>query len=176
MDLWIYQEILVETRPDVIIETGTRFGGSALFLASICHLLGHGRVITVDIDNETPRPEHELVTYISGSSTEIATVERVRAAIGEDQRCMVILDSDHKADHVLRELEIYSDWVAEGCYLIVEDTNIGGNPVFSDYGDPGPAKAVDSFLATRSEFVIDRSRERFLLTLHPGGFLRRIAS
>ena len=30
LDLWIYQEIIVETRPDLIVETGTRFGGSAL--------------------------------------------------------------------------------------------------------------------------------------------------
>lgn len=174
LDLWIYQEILVETRPDVIIETGTRFGGSAVFLASLCRLLGHGRVITIDIDDTTPRPEHDLVTYITGSSTEAATVEQVRAAVGDAQRCMVILDSDHRAEHVLRELQIYSEWVTKGCYLIAEDTNINGNPVFPDYGDPGPAEAVDSFLATNADFVVDRSRERFLLTLHPGGFLRRV--
>ena len=30
MDLWIYQEIFHEVRPDLIIETGTHSGGSAI--------------------------------------------------------------------------------------------------------------------------------------------------
>lgn len=48
-DLWTYQEILVDTRPDLIVETGTYLGGSAFYLAGICDLLGHGKIVTVDI-------------------------------------------------------------------------------------------------------------------------------
>ena len=43
LDLWVYQEIMVETRPELVVETGTYRGGSAFFLASICDLLGAGR-------------------------------------------------------------------------------------------------------------------------------------
>lgn len=50
LDLWIYQELLHELRPDWIIETGTNQGGSAHFLGSMCELLGHGRVVTIDIE------------------------------------------------------------------------------------------------------------------------------
>jgi cephalosporin hydroxylase len=39
-DLWMYQEIIFETRPDLIIETGTYKGGSALYFANLFDLIG----------------------------------------------------------------------------------------------------------------------------------------
>ena len=86
---------------------------------------------------------------------------------------MVILDSLHTAEHVGAELELYADIVSPGCYLVVEDMNVNGHPVLPDYG-PGPTEAVEAFLATTDEFVVDRDRERFLMTLNPGGYLRRV--
>ena len=86
---------------------------------------------------------------------------------------MVILDSDHYEPHVSKELNAYHDIVSPGCYLIVEDTNVNGRPVLPDFG-AGPGEAVDKFIATHSEFVVDRDRERFLMTLNPGGYLRRL--
>jgi cephalosporin hydroxylase len=50
LDLWVYQEIIVRERPDLIIEVGTYKGGSALYLASVCDLAGHGEIVTIDID------------------------------------------------------------------------------------------------------------------------------
>ena len=85
---------------------------------------------------------------------------------------MVILDSGHKRDHVLEELRCYSPRVSSGQYLIVEDTNLNGNPVRPDFG-PGPMEAVEEFLADHPEFTRDRSREKFLLTYNPGGYLLR---
>ena len=87
---------------------------------------------------------------------------------------MVILDSDHRLDHVYNELLCYSPLVQTGDYLIVEDTNINGNPAFPDYG-PGPMEAVDHFLSENREFIVDRRCERFMMTLNPRGYLRRIA-
>src|SRR5438067_364413 len=55
LDLWIYQELLTRTRPDFVIETGTYHGGSALYFAMIMDLLGHGRIITIDIDAKPNR-------------------------------------------------------------------------------------------------------------------------
>jgi len=171
-DLWVYQEILYEQRPDVIIESGTCRGGSALFLASICDLLGQGRVITVDIEDKKVPVRHHRVTYLHGSSTSDDVVERVAGSLGTSERVMVILDSDHSREHVLRELRIYSRYVTPGCYLVVEDTNLGGRPVDPDFG-PGPTEAVQQFLGENRDFVVDQSREKFYLTFNPGGFLRR---
>ena len=172
LDLWTYQEILVETRPDLIVEFGTRFGGSAYYIASLLDLVGHGQVLTVDIEAVKGRPVHRRIAYVLGSSIDPAIVAQVRAA-AEGKRVMVILDSDHTAAHVTAELAAYHDLVTVGCYLIVEDTNVNGHPVRADFG-PGPMEALDAFLTSRNDFVSDRDRERFLLTLNPRGFLRRV--
>ncbi len=177
-DLWIYQEIITELKPDFIIETGTRFGGSALFMASICDLLGQGQVITVDIEalasSPTVRPPHPRVTYLTGSSTSPDVLADVRARV-ESARCvMVILDSDHTMTHVLDEMKLYADLVTTDSYMIVEDTNINGHPVASSFGR-GPMEAVQLFLAGTEDFLVDRSREKLLLSFNPGGFLRKVS-
>lgn len=172
LDLWIYQEIIHDLRPDLIVECGTASGGSALFLAGICDLVGNGRIITIDIEDTPGRPHHPRVTYLHGSSTSPAVVEQVRRAVAEDDRVLVLLDSDHSKDHVLAELRAYSGFVTAGSYLIVEDTNIGGHPVSTDAG-PGPMEAVDEFLAENRTFAIDESKEKFFLTFNPRGYLRR---
>lgn len=172
MDLWTYQEILVDTKPDLVVECGTRFGGSAYYLASIMDLLGHGRVLSVDIDTKPTRPTHPRIEYLAGSTIEPAVVDRVKAA-AQGQRTMVILDSDHAEAHVSAELAAYRDIVSVGCYLIVEDTNVNGHPAYPEFG-PGPMEALDDFLATTDDYVIDADRERFMMTLNPRGFLRRV--
>lgn len=171
LDLWLYQELLVRTRPDVVIETGTWCGGSALYLAMVLDHIGHGRVITVDIEAKPDRPEHPRIKYITGSSVDAAIIAEVRKATAND-RAMVVLDSDHSAAHVYDEIIAYNSLVQVGDYLIVEDTNVNGHPVWPDFG-PGPMEAVDKFLSENDEFVIDERCERFLMTLNPRGYLRR---
>jgi cephalosporin hydroxylase len=174
LDLWIYQEILFERRPDVIVESGTYLGGTAHFLACMCDLVDNGRVITLDIRARQPhrRAKHPRIEYRTGSSTSPQVVAGVKHALRPGQRVMVILDSNHRKDHVLAELRAYSPLVTPGDYLIVEDTNVNGHPVAMDYG-PGPMEAVDEFLAENDEFSIDESREKFFMTFNPRGYLRR---
>jgi len=174
LDLWIYQEIIFEIKPDVIIECGTYGGGSALFLASICDLSNQGEIITIDIKSMEGRPEHKRITYLLGSTTSQEIVEKVRDLIKNKNRVMAILDSDHNKEHVLRELEIYSPFVTKGSYLIVEDTNINGHPVEPDFG-PGPMEAVKEFLERNKNFVTDKSKEKFYMTFSPDGFLKRVS-
>ena len=174
LDLWIYQEILYETRPDILVELGTAKGGSAFFFASVFDLLDHGKVVTVDIVAAGELPEHPRITYLTGSSTAGEIVQRVRDLVGDGKRAMVVLDSDHARDHVLAELRLYADLVAPGCYMVVEDTNINGHPVYDDFG-PGPMEAVTAFLEERDDFDVDSRREKFFLTFHPNGFLRKRA-
>ncbi len=173
MDMWVYQEIIVETKPDVIIETGTAFGGSALFMASICDFEKRGRIITIDVAQQPERPQHERIKYLSGSSISEQVIETVKGLIDIGDRVMVVLDSDHGEEHVLRELEIYSQLVSLDCYLIVEDTNINGNPVLPLHGG-GPMEAVRQFRMTHNGFVVDDEREKFFMTFNPKGYLRRV--
>jgi cephalosporin hydroxylase len=172
LDMWIYQELLAQTRPDFVIETGTFCGGSGLYFAMILDHIGHGHVITIDITAQPNRPQHPRISYIGGSSTDELIIAQVREAVRGD-RAMVVLDSDHSAAHVYDEMIAYSPFVQTGDYLIVEDTNINGHPVLPDFG-PGPAEAVDRFLSNGDEFMVDSRCERFLMTLHPGGYLRRM--
>lgn len=174
LDLWVYQEIITETAPDIIIETGTAYGGSALFLSSICDLVNRGRIITVDVKEQSNRPEHKRIKYLSGSSTSETIVQEISSLIEAEDKVMVILDSDHSADHVRRELDIYSGFVTVGNYLIVEDTNVNGNPVLPLYG-AGPMEAVTQFTSAQTHFVLDPRREKFLMTFNPRGYLRRVS-
>ena len=171
LDLWLYQELLVRTCPGIVVETGTWSGGTALYLAMILDHIGHGRVMTIDVEAKPGRPEHPRIKYLAGSSTDEAIIAEVRRSVGDDH-AMVILDSDHSAAHVYNEIVAYSPLVQPGDYLIVEDTNVNGHPVWPDFG-PGPMEAVDKFLSENDEFVIDGRCERFLMTLNPRGYLRR---
>jgi cephalosporin hydroxylase len=171
-DCWVYQETFHELRPDVLIETGTYLGGSTLFFAAMFDLLGHGRVVTID-DRARTRLEHPRITAIIGDSTSDAVVQRVREEAAGARVVMVVLDSDHRAEHVLREMRAYAPLVTPGSYLVVEDTNVNGHPVAPEHG-PGPMEAVDRFLFDDSAFAVDRSREKFLVSYFPRGWLKRI--
>ncbi|HEX8822103.1 MAG TPA: CmcI family methyltransferase [Archangium sp.] len=173
LDLWVYQELIHETRPDVIIETGTMFGGSALYFAHLCELLGNGRVITIDLQPQPSLPQHARIEYLTGSSVDPTILERVRSGLTPGQKVMVILDSDHSAEHVLKELHCYSGLVTPGQYLIVEDTNIG-HPLYTFQVERGPMEAVEEFLAGDTPFERDRGREKLLVTFNPGGYLKRV--
>ena|SRR5689334_4975503 len=173
LDLWIYQEIIAELRPDLIIETGTLMGGSALYMAHLLDITGKGEIITIDIQARTPRPDHPRIKYVTGSSTDAGLIQSLLADRPDETR-LVILDSDHSKAHVLNELHLLSPYVSLGSYLIVEDTNLNGHPAFPSFGE-GPYEAVEEFLSTRTDFAVDRSREKFLLTFNPKGYLKRIA-
>jgi cephalosporin hydroxylase len=172
LDLWVYQELMTETRPELIVETGTWRGGSALYLASICDLLGAGEIVSIDVaPMRDDYPQHPRITYLAGrSSTDPDVLDEVRER-SEGRRILVILDSDHSQAHVEAELSVYAPLVPVGCYLVVEDSNIG--QIREDLM-PGPLQAIETFLATTDEFEIDREREKFLITFNPSGYLRRV--
>lgn len=173
LDLWIYQEIISDLRPDIIIECGTAAGGTTLFLACLCKLAGNGKVISIDIEDRPNKPQHERITYLSGSDISEEIIQQVKKFLKNTDRVMVILDSDHSKDHVLQELKIYSRLVTPGSYIIVEDPNIGGHPVKPKFGY-GPMEAIQEFLQESNNFIIDQTKEKFYLTFNPNGYLKRI--
>ena len=174
LDLWTIQETLAELRPALLIETGTNRGGSALFYANVMDLLGHGRVLTIDIE-EQHSLDHPRIDFVLGDSVSEAVVARAReAAAAADGPVMVILDGDHSRDHVARELKLYAPLVTPGSLLLSQDGIIDESPFFRDTR-PGPLEANRQFLRRHPEWEHDRERnERFLLTHHPVGWLRRL--
>lgn len=177
-DMWMIQQIIADLRPDFLIETGTFKGGSALYYASVVQGLGlPTRIITVDIEDQLDRaPElavfRDRVIPLIGDSVGPDTVRRIADIVG-GRPAVVLLDSLHRKDHVLKELELYAAFVPVGGYMIVFDTDLNGHPVRPEYG-PGPMEAVEEFLKTDGRFVSDAARERFLLTMCPKGYLKRI--
>jgi predicted O-linked N-acetylglucosamine transferase (SPINDLY family)/cephalosporin hydroxylase len=175
LDLWIYQEIIFEIKPEIIIECGTFNGGSALFLAHLCDIIGYGEIVSIDIDERSGRPQHSRISYWAGSSISEEIIERVRQKVSGLSPVLVILDSDHSANHVIQELRLYSPLVTPGSYLIVEDTNINGHPVAPDFGS-GPMEAVKAFLSDNSYFSVSTDCEKFYFTFNPSGYLKRSLS
>jgi len=173
-DLWSYQEILHDCKPDLIIETGTFFGGSTFYLAKLCDLFERGRVVSIDTCHDHVYSEvlqHPRISLITGSSTAPEILEMVRSLIREGDRVMVILDSDHREEHVLKELEAYSSFVSEGQYLIAEDGIV--DSIYPKKMGKGPLAAILTFLSRSRLFTPDYYRSRFLLTLCPSGYLYR---
>jgi cephalosporin hydroxylase len=175
LDLWLYQEIIFSQKPDFIVECGVAFGGTTAFLADMCQLAGKGKVIGVDIEildkTRADLRRCENIQLIQGDSTSIETAQQIFQIV-ENKNILVILDSDHHQDHVLKELMIYEKLIPTGGYLVIEDTNINGHPVYPDYG-PGPMEAVIEFLDKNSDFYVDNNCHKFMMSFNPNGFLRR---
>jgi cephalosporin hydroxylase len=150
-DMWNYQEIVEERDCHWVIETGTRHGGSALFFADLLDARGgEGLVITVDVDESELHPlprAHPRIRRLIGDSAGADTVARIAALLGARAKpIFMILDSDHSAAHVRRELEALVPLLRTGDTLVVEDTIINGHPVRPEFG-PGPLEAVAAYLA-----------------------------
>ncbi|MDR3641702.1 MAG: cephalosporin hydroxylase family protein [Humidesulfovibrio sp.] len=185
-DMIALQEIVWEMRPDVIVETGIAHGGSLVFSASLLRLLGgDGFVVGVDIDirahNRAAIEAHPMAPHIrmiQGSSVDEAVADQVRKAIAGRSNPLVVLDSNHTHEHVLRELELYSPLVKKGGWLIVFDTVVEVMPsgFYPDrpwgIGD-NPMTAVDAFLKTNDRFVVDEAMDaKLAVSMAPRGYLR----
>jgi cephalosporin hydroxylase len=170
-DLFVYQDLVASVRPDWIVETRTGAGGRALFLATICDLLDAGQVLSIDGYPRGAPPEHPRITYLEGDPASEGTAERARQIVGEAPRGMLILGGA-AAPQVAGAFRNYSWMVPVGSYVVVEDTILGDNPVWPDFG-PRPASVVYD-IVDGGDFVSDPALERFAVTFNVGGFLRRV--
>jgi cephalosporin hydroxylase len=186
-DIVAFQEVVWKAQPTLIIETGVARGGSVILSASLLQLLGHGRVVGIDIDIRAhnrkrieSHPVAHRIELVEGSSIDPQTVERIRRRIGPDDRVMVVLDSNHTHDHVLAELRAYAPMVSLGQYLVVADTLVeSGSPEYfanRPWG-PGdnPSTALRQFQTESCDFEVDEELDaKLIMTSNPRGYLRRI--
>ncbi len=176
VDLWNYQEIIQERAVEWVVETGTRHGGAALFFADLLAArTACGLVISVDLKHDLlqiPGAGHERLRLLKGDSASPAILAAIRGLLPAQRAPMfVILDSDHRKAHVLRELEAYVPLMQSGDYLVVEDSCVNGHPVRPDFG-PGPMEAIEEFLQLNPEVLVaDGAREeKFGWTFAPRGY------
>lgn len=186
-DMFALQEIIYKTRPEYIIELGVAWGGSLLFYSTLMEVLGGKKIIGVDIYlpsslkkrlNSYDRVSQRIV-LIKGSSVEEATVKKIKRIIGNSKKTLVILDSNHTHEHVLRELRIYSQFIGKGYYLVCTDTIIEDIPEQKHRPRPwglgnNPKTALRQFLRENKSFKIDKEiKNKLLLSCNPDGYLFR---
>lgn len=177
-DLVVYDEILWEVKPTIIIEVGNAFGGFSLWLRDRMKTVidDNVKVITIDLestgnDNLETFKDSGIISIV-GDCNSKDVIEKVKSYISKSDKVLVIEDSAHTFDNTLKVLQSYSDLVSVGSYLIVED----GICDVIDLGvSPGPKKAVERWMDNNNSYMIDRSRERYILTYNPKGYLKRLS-
>lgn len=187
-DMFAIQDIIWRTRPDFVIEIGVAWGGSMLFEATLLEILGGQKVIGVDIfippDLRQRLEGHgklsDRLVLIEGSSTSEETLAKIRGILAGSTKTLVILDSYHTHEHVLKELRAYAPFVEKGQYLICGDTVVEKIPEQTHRSRPwgpgnNPATAVEEFLLESNRFIVDEKiDQRLLMSCHPGGYLQAV--
>jgi cephalosporin hydroxylase len=192
-DMFRLQETIYSLKPDIIIECGVAHGGSLVFYAGLCKLIGHGRVIGIDVEirkhNRSAIEAHPLsplITLIEHNSISDDALRETRKQIPPDAKVMVCLDSNHSYNHVSEELERYGPLVSRGSYIVVMD-GIMGKLVSAprskpDWGSNNPLEAARAWIARHPEFVVEEPPFQFneglvkqRVTYWPGAYLKRIS-
>ena len=186
-DMLALQQLAWQVQPQVVVMTGIAAGGGPIFMASMLELLG-GDGVVVAIDpalSDAVRSKlqtHRMakrIRVVEGNSVDGDVAARVADQV-QQAPVMVVLDLVHTHAHVRKELELYGDLVSPGSYVVVLDTIMEELPAEHFAGKPygkgnNPGTAVQAFLAEDDRFEVDRDIEdRVLMTLAPGGFLRRV--
>lgn len=187
-DMIAMQELIWEIKPDLIIETGIAHGGSLIYYASLLELIGKGEILGIDIDIRKhnreeieKHPMYKRISMLEGSSLSDEIIEKVKKIAAGKESVLVVLDSNHTHEHVLRELELYAPLVSLNSYIVVFDTIVEYLPEgYFDQPRPwgignNPKTAVDAFLAANDQFVINKSiDDKLLISVAPNGYLKRI--
>ncbi len=163
-DLWVYQELVEELKPSLVVQTDTYRGGTALFLADRLQIIGRGHVVTIDEEAAGNRPQHPRLSYLTGPPTAPDIVEEVRSRLDASSPALFLLGAGSTQEEVLAELQCYAPLAPAGSVVVVEHTHLDG-----------PAAALREFLDSTSDFEVDDRGDRHFLTQNPAGLLRRIA-
>ncbi len=181
-DVRRYEMLIERIKPAVVVETGLLFGESQRWFAARVPY-----VVTVESDAKAIEqyqlnchglgwPPRNAYTVL-GDSRNVFDV--VRGQVVQHGPALVVLDSDHSTDVVYAELELYSQLVAVGSCLVVEDTLLHylprGGFLEGNWFNGDPLLAVEEWLPSNPEFVPDEEIEdAFPTTCAPGGWLRRV--
>lgn len=185
-DIMLIQQVIYETKPDYIVETGIAWGGSIVYYASLLELMGHGEVIAIDtvlpqsnIDKIMAYPFSKRIHLLQGSSTDETVFAQVKSILKPDAKTMVILDSNHTHEHVYNELNMYTPLVKSGQYILAQDSLVEFVPEQTHRIRPwgkgnNPWTAIQQFLKENKDFTNDNKYNQLaLLTCHKDGWICR---
>ena len=184
-DMLMMQELIYREKPDVIVETGIAHGGSLIYYASLFEMLGKGKVIGIDIDirdhNRKVIESHPMfhrIEMIQGDSLAEDNLYKIQEMIPVESKVMVLLDSNHYADHVYMEMKKYDRFVNKNSYMVVFDTHtddIAQRGLADDsYVNNGPMTALRKFLAENDDYEIDKTYNKLYTSFSPDGYLKKI--
>lgn len=175
-DLVVYEEMLWELKPNVIIEIGNAFGGFSLWLSDRLKMIGvNSKLITIDLNSggDTNLQDFKSDKFISiiGNCNDPEVINNVKNYIGKEDVVLIVEDSAHTFENTMQVLENYKNIVTVGSYFIIED----GICDVLDLGiKPGPMSAVEKWIGNNTNFKVDRDRERYIMTYNPKGYLKRL--
>jgi len=165
------QELLCRVRPQVLVELGTQYGGSTLFFSSVAPLAGIEAIVTVDID-ALEHPSIPMATFLTGDDSSSEIFSQVKALVG-NRTCSVVIDSNHHAEHVDKELELYGPLVSPGQALIMEDTHVDvlNFKKFREHG--GPLRSIQKYMPKHPEFVLTTDIEPYITSNFFGYWVKK---
>lgn len=190
-DLRVYEHLIWLACPDVVIELGTHYGGSALWLRDRLRALeSYGRVraprvISVDLDLQAAAaglaavdPDYaETITLMEGDVLDRGLPKKVARMIPRGARCLVIEDSAHVYETTRAALDGFARFIPPAGYFVVEDGCVDIEEMRLEENWPrGVLPAIEDWLATKagSGFRVRRDLELYGMSCHPGGFLQRV--
>lgn len=173
LDYVLYQMIIEEVKPDLIIEIGAYKGGSAWYMADLLELIGKGEVHSIDVDGliDERVKEHKRIKFFiqDWKDYDISLIKDFKTVL-------VIDDGSHKYDEVIGATKMFSKFVSVGSYYIIEDGVIDPLGLSKEYKG-GPLRAIKEFLSLNNNFQIDYKWCDFFgknATFNVVGYLKRV--
>lgn len=163
-DLWLYHQTIWAKKPEVIVEIGTRFGGATKWFQDVLDEWG-GKVVTIDIKNQVAEKDPRI-TYIEGSSLDEDVIKQVRG-LTSGKKTMLVIDGNHRARHVAKEMQNYGQFVTAGQYMVIEDC-------YTDKGAHWPKEALDWYMQHNNDFEKVALHNNFLHGVTNGGWLVKV--
>ncbi|MCK0180156.1 hypothetical protein MWU50_12705 [Flavobacteriaceae bacterium S0862] len=172
-DYVMYQMIISEVKPDLIIEVGTRKGGGAYYLADLLDSIGNGVIHTIDIVDEVEQEvkEHKRIRFFTDGWA------NYDINLAKDfNKILIIEDASHMYEDTTGVLNKFHSLVSKDSYLIVEDGIINELGLEKKYNG-GPLRAIREFLPKHPEYIVDRRWCDMFgknATFNVNGYLRKI--
>lgn len=173
-DYVIYQMIINEVKPDLIIEIGTNYGGTSLYMADLLDIIGNGIIHTMDVQeyvNNDLVKSHPRIRRFLGGYQEYD----INNTLGFD-KILLIDDGSHNYNDVINVMTKFKDVVSKDSYMIIEDGALDWMGWKEAYNG-GPLKAIEEFMLENNNYEIDRNWCDFYgknVTFNPNGFLKKI--
>jgi cephalosporin hydroxylase len=173
-DCFAMQKLLCWCRPQVVVELGSQYGGSALFFASFARKAGIEAIVSVDVV-DLPKPQIPIATFLTGDSSAPEVAAKVRALVG-NRTCSVVVDSNHHAEHVDKELELYAPLVSPGQALIMEDTLVDVLNFKKFRQGGGPLASIRKYMPGHPDLELAPDIEPYVTTNYFGYWVRKPAA